>query len=138
MISHERQPFGGVIINSHLSQCKGLLAWQALPTDRGSDVLAPDADGIAFDRRRTIVAGHQHDERSRRLVGARVLASDILGESRKHPALAFPVRAHTRAPGVSTENSNPDGVVMEPADDGERFDAPGPLNRARDRRIFIQ
>ena len=29
MISHERQPFGGVIINSHLSQCKGLLAWQA-------------------------------------------------------------------------------------------------------------
>ena len=108
-----------------------------LPTDRGSDVLAPDAYGIAFDRRRTIVAGHQHDERSRRLVGARVLASDIVGESRKHPALAFPVRAHTRAPGVSTENSNPD-VVMESAEDEERFDASSPLNRARDRRIFIQ
>ena len=39
---------------------------------------------------------------------------------------------------VCTENSNPDVVVMESADDGERFDAPSPLNRARDRRIFIQ
>ena len=39
---------------------------------------------------------------------------------------------------VCTENSNPDVVVMESAEDGERFDTPGPLNRARDRRIFIQ
>jgi hypothetical protein len=29
-------------------------------------------------------------------------------------------------------------VVMEAAEDGERFDASGPLNRARDRRIFVQ
>jgi hypothetical protein len=40
--------------------------------------------------------------------------------------------------GVCTENLNPDIVVMESAEDGERFDASGPLNRARDRRIFGQ
>jgi len=39
---------------------------------------------------------------------------------------------------VRTENSNPDVVVMEYAQDLERFDAPGPLNRARDRRILVQ
>ena len=39
---------------------------------------------------------------------------------------------------VCTENLNPGVVVMESAEDGERFDTPGPLNRARDRRIFIQ
>jgi hypothetical protein len=39
---------------------------------------------------------------------------------------------------VCAENLNPGVVVMESAQDGERFDAPGPLNRARDRRIFIQ
>jgi hypothetical protein len=46
-------------------------------------------------------------------------------------------RSRRRQP-VCTENSNPDVVVMESARDLERFDAPGPLNRARDRRIFIQ
>ena len=37
-----------------------------------------------------------------------------------------------------TENSHPDVVVMESAQDLERFDAPGPLNRARNRRILVQ
>jgi hypothetical protein len=35
---------------------------------------------------------------------------------------------------VCTENL----TYTQPAEDEERFDAPGPLNRARDRRIFIQ
>jgi hypothetical protein len=39
---------------------------------------------------------------------------------------------------VCTENLNPDVVVMKSAKDGVRFDASGPLNRARDRRIFVQ
>ena len=39
---------------------------------------------------------------------------------------------------VCTENLNPGIVVMESAEDGERFDASGPLNRTRDRRIFVQ
>ena len=39
---------------------------------------------------------------------------------------------------VCTENLNPDVMVMKPAKDGVRFDASGPLNRARDRCIFIQ
>jgi len=40
--------------------------------------------------------------------------------------------------GVCTENLNPDVMVMEPAKDGVGIDDAGPLNRARDRRIFIQ
>ena len=39
---------------------------------------------------------------------------------------------------VCTENLNPDVMVMEPAKDGVGIDDAGPLNRARDRRIFIQ
>ena len=39
---------------------------------------------------------------------------------------------------VCTENLNPGVAVMESAQDGKRCDAPGPLNRARDQRIFIQ
>jgi 4,5-DOPA dioxygenase extradiol len=39
---------------------------------------------------------------------------------------------------VCTENLNPGIVVMESAEDGGRFDASGPLNRARNRRIFVQ
>jgi hypothetical protein len=39
---------------------------------------------------------------------------------------------------VCTENSNPNVVVMKSAKDGVRFDASGRLNRARDRRIFVQ
>jgi len=40
--------------------------------------------------------------------------------------------------GVCTENLNPNVMMMKSAKDGVRFDASGPLNRARDRRIFIQ
>ena len=43
-----------------------------------------------------------------------------------------------RQKGVRTENLNPGVVVMESAQDLERFDAPGPLNRARNRRILVQ
>nr|WP_249793535.1 hypothetical protein [Bradyrhizobium cenepequi] len=39
---------------------------------------------------------------------------------------------------VCTENLNPDVVVMESAEDVERFDASGPLNRASNRRVLIQ
>src|ERR1019366_1941706 len=39
---------------------------------------------------------------------------------------------------VCTENLYPDVVVMKSAKDGVRIDASGPLNGARDRRIFIQ
>ena len=39
---------------------------------------------------------------------------------------------------VCTENLNSDVVMMKSAEDGERFDASGPLNRARNRRIFVQ
>jgi hypothetical protein len=39
---------------------------------------------------------------------------------------------------VCTENLNPNVMVMKSAKDGVRFDVSGPLNRARDRGIFIQ
>ena len=39
---------------------------------------------------------------------------------------------------VCTENLNPDVVMMKSAKYGVGFDASGPLNCARDRRIFIQ
>jgi len=39
---------------------------------------------------------------------------------------------------VCTENLNPGVAVMESAKDRGRCDAPGPLNRARDWRIFVQ
>jgi len=40
--------------------------------------------------------------------------------------------------GVCTENSNPNVLVMKSAQDGVRSDDAGSLNRARDRRIFVQ
>ena len=39
---------------------------------------------------------------------------------------------------VCTENSNPGTMVMESAEDGNRFNASGPLNRTSYRRIFVQ
>jgi hypothetical protein len=39
---------------------------------------------------------------------------------------------------VRAENLNPDVLEMPPADQGMRHDATDPLNRARDRRIFVQ
>jgi hypothetical protein len=39
---------------------------------------------------------------------------------------------------VCTENLYPDVVVMKSAKDVVRFDASGPLNRARNPRILIQ
>ena len=39
---------------------------------------------------------------------------------------------------VCTENINSDVVMMKSAEDGERFDASGPLNRTRNRRILVQ
>jgi len=39
---------------------------------------------------------------------------------------------------VCTENSNPNVLVMKSAQDGVRSDDAGSLNRARDRRIFVQ
>jgi hypothetical protein len=39
---------------------------------------------------------------------------------------------------VCTENLSANVMVMESAKDGARYDASGPLNWARDRRIFIQ
>ena len=48
------------------------------------------------------------------------------------------LRALENVGDVCTENLSPDVMVMEPAKDGARYDASGPLNRARDRRIFIQ
>ena len=44
----------------------------------------------------------------------------------------------TYAPAVCTENLNPGVMVMKPTKDGMRFDASCRLNRARDRRIFVQ
>ena len=39
---------------------------------------------------------------------------------------------------VCTEKLNPNVMVMKSAKDGVRFDASDPVNRARDRRIFVQ
>jgi hypothetical protein len=39
---------------------------------------------------------------------------------------------------VCTENLYPRIAVMESAEDGERFDASSSLDRARNRRIFVQ
>ncbi len=39
---------------------------------------------------------------------------------------------------MCAENLNPDIVVMKAAKDRVRFDASGPLNGPRDRRIFVQ
>jgi beta-ureidopropionase / N-carbamoyl-L-amino-acid hydrolase len=40
--------------------------------------------------------------------------------------------------GVCTENLSPEVVVMESAEDGARLYASGPLNRANNRRVFVQ
>jgi hypothetical protein len=47
-------------------------------------------------------------------------------------------RAEEKAAGVRTEKLDSDVLVMKPADQGMRHDAANPLNRARDRRIFVQ
>ena len=39
---------------------------------------------------------------------------------------------------MCTENLNPGIMVMESAEDGNRFNASGPLNRTSYRRIFVQ
>jgi hypothetical protein len=39
---------------------------------------------------------------------------------------------------LRTENLYPRIAVMESAEDGERFDASSSLDRARNRRIFVQ
>ena len=39
---------------------------------------------------------------------------------------------------VCTENLNADILVMKAAKDRRRFDTTSPLNRARDRRVFVQ
>jgi hypothetical protein len=39
---------------------------------------------------------------------------------------------------VCTENLSSGVVVVKSAKDGVRFDASGPLNRARNRRVFVQ
>ena len=39
---------------------------------------------------------------------------------------------------MCTENLNPHVMVMKSAKDRVRFDVSGPLNRARDRSIFVQ
>jgi hypothetical protein len=40
--------------------------------------------------------------------------------------------------GVCTEKLDSDVLVMKPPDQGMRHDATDPLNRSRDRRIFVQ
>src|SRR5258707_14970679 len=54
--------------------------------------------------------------------------------------LCFCIHGSGRAPQsrVCTENSNPNVLVMKSAQDGVRSDDAGSLNRARDRRIFVQ
>ena len=70
-----------------------------------------------------------------------VLLNDAIAKGNAARVSAF-FRFRQEAGGVQspvcTENSNPDVVVMESAQDLERCDAPGPLNRARNRRIFVQ
>ena len=65
--------------------------------------------------------------------------------SEKLPVLMFGRTTSTHSgpfgPGaapVRTENSDSGVLVMKPTDQGMRHDATDPLNRARDRRIFVQ
>ena len=60
-----------------------------------------------------------------------------LGDAPDAPGV-FAVRSSDYAAPVCTENLNPNVMVMKFAKDRLRFDASGPLNRARDRRIFVQ
>jgi hypothetical protein len=46
--------------------------------------------------------------------------------------------ATAAGPVVCTESLNPGVMVMKSTKDGMRFDASCRLNRARDRRIFVQ
>src|SRR5450759_2935818 len=74
-------------------------------------------DGIDLTSASTIVYGSPPPRRAFRRSYCHIAATDAL---------------------VCTENLNPGIVVMESAEDGERFDASGPLNRARNRRILVQ
>jgi len=47
-------------------------------------------------------------------------------------------RSSAHASPVCTENSNPSIVVMESAENGDRFGASGPLNRTSYRRIPVE
>jgi Na+-driven multidrug efflux pump len=50
----------------------------------------------------------------------------------------FSIAVLVFGPPVRTENLYPRIAVMESAEDGERFDASSSLDRARNRRIFVQ
>ena len=52
----------------------------------------------------------------------------------------FSQNADDRRPrsAVCTENLNADVMLVKSATDGERLNAPSPLDRAEDRRIFVK
>ena len=64
-------------------------------------------------------------------------SQDLIGRFGPFELLRFSIISIDERP-VCTENLNPDIVVMKAAKDRVRFDASGPLNLTRDRRIFVQ
>ena len=52
--------------------------------------------------------------------------------------LPSPQRIIWLRPLVCTKNSNPDVMMVKPVEDGERFNASRPLDRAEDRRILVK
>src|SRR5579864_2840704 len=54
---------------------------------------------LAFDLLGTIVGRHEHDQRTRRLISARILAGDVIGEGGFDPGLPRPVGAYAGSPG---------------------------------------
>src|SRR5665647_1072869 len=54
------------------------------------------------------------------------------------PAAIWRTKSYIELRSVCIGNPNPNVVAMKSAKDGVQFDASGPLNMARDRRIFVQ
>jgi hypothetical protein len=63
-------------------------------------------------------------------------SSDLIGTDVW--ALNQPAYFELKTVAVCTENLNPHVIAMKSAKNRVRFDASGPLNWARDRRIFVQ
>ena len=72
------------------------------------------------------------------VVEAAVEVVDVLADGEEEAVVEASIVEMIEGACVYRKPLNPDVMVMEPAKDGEGFDASGPLNRANGWRVFVQ